>query len=312
LRRGLAGLFAFLPNALIVCTTFALGCGGAGPPAGAPNRSPPAAEAAARQDKAAGGKEAKAADAPAEPRKIIFTAQMELTVEDFDKASDQLKTIVKEHNAYVARSEVRGAPGSPRDGSWTVRVPAAGFDAFLAALGRLGELRRTSVDSDDITEKYYDLKAHLKTNQVEEEGLQKLYLEKAPGSKLDELAVLRRELAAVRGTIESQQGQVQRWDKETQFSTVTVHLVTRSEYTPASAPTFGVSIARTFHGSVDNLAAFGKGLFLLLTAVTPWFVILALVGVPTWYIVQRQRRRTTPSPVAPASSSPLPSAESPT
>ena len=52
---------------------------------------------------------------------------------------------------------------------------------------KLGELQTSRTDSEDITDKFYDLKAHIKTNKVEEEGLQKLLLEKAPSSKLEDL-----------------------------------------------------------------------------------------------------------------------------
>src|SRR6202011_3620745 len=76
------------------------------------------------------------------PRKIIYTARVELIVEGLDKAEQEIPRLIQEQHAYVAKSEIEGSPGSPRSGTWTVRVPANRFPAFMDAVGKLGELRR--------------------------------------------------------------------------------------------------------------------------------------------------------------------------
>jgi hypothetical protein len=244
------------------------------------------------------------AKAPGEavPRKIIYTAQVDIVVDDFEKAEQGVKELVEEQKSYLARSEMRGSPGSPRSGSWTVRVPVDHFNAFMEAVAKLGELQRGRTDSEDITDKYYDLQAHLKNNEVEEEGLRKLYLEKSSTGKLDDLLAVRRELRGVRGEIEQQKGQLQRWDKETQYATVTVKIEERKGYVPTTTPTFGTSISRAFFGSFDALVSFGKALVIFVVALTPWLPVLALVGVGVWLGVRRQRRRLAPS-VAPVNPS---------
>jgi Domain of unknown function (DUF4349) len=265
-----------------------VGCGGGSPPMGG--------GPIFREARDAGKKDApeQAADAP--PRKIIFTGRVELLVGAFDKAEQDLLELVKDKDGYVAKAEVQGEPGRPRSGTWTVRVPAHRFDAFMNESSRLGELQRKTTDSEDITDKYYDLKAHIKTDQVEEEGLQKLYLEKSASSKLDELVALRRELKTIRGEIEQQQGRLQRWDKETEYATVVVALTARKVYEPETAPDFGTNVGRTFAGSIDLLGTVGKGLVLLVVALAPWLVVLGVVSTPVWLTLRlRARQRATPS-----------------
>jgi hypothetical protein len=243
---------------------------------------------------------------PAEqrPRKIIYIAQVELIVEDLARGEEQLKSLIQEQKAYVAKSDMRGSPGSPRSGSWTIRVPVERFDAFMEAIAQVGELRHSRTDSDDITDRYYDLKAHLKNNEVEEEGLQKLYLEKSATGKLDDLLAVRRELRSIRGDIEQQKGQLQRWDKETEYATVTVDMHDRKDYVPTTAPSFGTSISRTFSGSWESLVSLGKGIVLVIVAVTPWLPVLALVALTAWLGIRRANRRRaypdTPAQVTPA------------
>jgi len=238
---------------------------------------------------------------PAEqrPRKIIYTAQVELLVEDLAEGEKELKRLIQEQNAYVAKSEMRGSPGSPRSGSWTIRVPVEHFGLFVEAIAQLGELRLSRTDSDDITDRYYDLKAHLKNNEVEEEGLQKLYLEKSSAGKLEDHLAVRRELRNIRGDIEQQKGQLQRWDKETEYATITVNLHDRKEYVPTTAPSFGTSISRTFSGSWDSLLTFAKGIVLVVVAVTPWLPVLGVVAIAAWVGIRRANRRR-PGSSAPA------------
>src|SRR5204862_1302658 len=83
-------------------------------------------------------------------RKMIYTAQMEVIVEDLDVAASELLRLLEEHKGHRTHSNVEGTPGSPRAGTWTVRVPAERFEEFRKSLNDLGEVRRTKVDSDDV------------------------------------------------------------------------------------------------------------------------------------------------------------------
>jgi hypothetical protein len=220
-----------------------------------------------------------------QPRKIIYTATVELVVEDFDKTQEELAGLLKEQHGYIARSDLRGTPGSPRSGSWTLRVPAEHFTDVVAALGKLGELRQSKTDSDDVTERYYDLKAHVKNNEADEESLRKLMVEKTTTGKLEDLLAIRRELRDLRGKIDSQQGQMQRWDKDVAMSTINLQVHDRKDYVPTTTPSFGISIVRTFQGSTDALLTFGKGIVLVAVALAPWLAVLAVpVVLGLWYL----------------------------
>ncbi len=233
-------------------------------------------------------------------RKIIYKAQVEVIVEDFEKASADLLRLVKERpGGYVAKSDLQGTPGSPRVGVWTVRVPVDHFETFLSAVSTLGELRHSSTDSQDITDAYYDLQAHIKNDEVREKGLQKLYLDRASGSKLEDLLAVDRELSAVRGKIDAEKGQMQRWDKETELATAVVTLRDRRAYVPPLVPDFGTSVGRTFQGSVEALVTFGKFLVLAAVALAPWRAVLAVLAAPL-VVVWRRRRRPRPLTVVPA------------
>src|SRR5260370_6096258 len=115
------------------------------------------------------------------PRKIIYTAMINLIVEDFAKADQDLIQLVKAHKGYVIKSEVSGTPGTPRTGQWQVRVPVEQFDPFPAPLAQLGEPERSPTDSQDGTEAFFDVEARIKTKKAEEASLPTL-LETATGT----------------------------------------------------------------------------------------------------------------------------------
>ncbi len=281
-----AGGYARTPVEWNDGTKFAISGGGGGMPAAVK----PAAAAAGQA-------------APARPvsRKIVFTGQVEVVADNFDQAAEELTQLVQAQQGYVAKSELRGSTGESRTGLWTLRVPADHFPALLEALARLGEQRNRRIDSDDITDRYYDTQAHVKNDQVEEEGLRKLYLEKSATGKLDDLLAIRRELRAIRGEIERQQGQLQRWDKETQFSTITATVYERKGYVPPTAPTFAASVGHTFWTSIDVLVGAGRFLALVAVALAPWLPLIALLIVAVALAVRRARRRPRPAAaVAPA------------
>jgi hypothetical protein len=273
-------LYAFSVLGLLV----GLGCG----------RNAPESRLASEETGPAGAQEKPEAapeQAKAAPRRIIYTAQLEVLVDDFDQAQADLVGLVKERDGYVAKSDVRGTPGTPRSGTWTVRVPAARFEEFLSVVARLGELRHSTTDSNDITDAYYDLQARIKNDQAREEALRKLYQEKIANSKLEELLTVDRELSAVRGKIETQTGQLQRWDKETAYSTAVVTLRDRKDYVPPVVPDFGTSVGRTFQASVETLVGLGKFLVLAAAALAPWLPVLAVLLAPAWLWERRRRRR---------------------
>src|SRR5438270_463274 len=113
--------------ALVAC--FVLGCPSSKVAQGP--RAKRVAEKAGGEDlaKAKGEKEDEGAAQKARPvaRKIVYTAELEVIVDDLDQASGAMLRLLEEKGGYVSRSDVEGTPGTPRVGTWTVRVPADRF-----------------------------------------------------------------------------------------------------------------------------------------------------------------------------------------
>jgi Domain of unknown function (DUF4349) len=224
-------------------------------------------------------------------RKIIRTADLRVIVDDFGGAEQGLRKIIAGcKNCYVASAEVGGSAGAPRQGRWKVRVPVAEFDTFLDAVAGLGVPERNSVDSQDVTEEYYDLDTRVKNKKVEEQRLLK-HLEKSTG-KLEDILAVEREISRVRGEIEQQEGRLRLLANLTALTTVTITIQEIKNYVPPQTPTFTATIGETFTGSVDVLIAFGKRLVLVAAALTPWLPLLIIIGLAVWLSLRRSSRRS--------------------
>ncbi|MFO0876357.1 MAG: DUF4349 domain-containing protein [Gemmataceae bacterium] len=233
------------------------------------------------------------------PRKIIYTGRVELVVEEFDAAQEQLLHLLEAHKGYVARSEITGRPGEPRHGQWTLRIPVAQFDDFRQALGKIGELRRSTLDSEDITDRYFDMTAEVTNLESREKALRKLYDDKIAGSKLSDLLDVDRELTTVRGQINLRKGQLQRWDKETALATLNLDMQDRKSYVPPASPDFGTTIGRTFQQSIELMLRTGKGIVLVAVALAPWLGVALVPLAVLWLLTHRRRPVPPPPPVIP-------------
>jgi hypothetical protein len=87
------------------------------------------------------------------------------------------------------------------------------------------------------------------------------------------------------------------------LTTVNVTFQEIKDYVPPQSPTFGSNIAGTFSGSIDALQSVGKGLVLIVVAVTPWLPIVLLIAIPIWVLLRR-RRGLTAQPVVPSTTAP--------
>ncbi len=251
-------------------------------------------------DASLGGKAAPAhgeaklpADAPANApagleRKIIYSASVDLVVEDFAGFNDKVASLAKQFDAYVADSNLTGSTGETHSGTWKIRVPQARFDEFVAAAKGLGELVSVGTSSKDVSEEYYDVDARIRNKTKEEERLLKL-LEERPG-KLADVIAIERELSRVREELERMQGRMRVLANLTSLTTVDLQVTEIHDYKPADAPGLGTRIRRAFAGSLEALASTGATALVALAAITPWLPLVALI-LGIGYPLARSLRR---------------------
>jgi hypothetical protein len=227
-------------------------------------------------------------------RKIVYTAQLDLIVEDFSALPAEVENLARQHDAFVAKSDYSGSPRAPRHGQWTVRVPAARYLEFLAALKNLGDVTRIHADAQDISEEYADLEARLRNKREEETRLLAL-LKDATASLADVLAV-ERELMRVRGEIEQQEGRQRLMNDRAALATVVLRAREVKDYFPDESATYATRARRVLWNSTNLLATTMQDLSIFIVALLPWLAALTVPILVVVLAMRRWKRRLSPLP----------------
>src|SRR5262249_17525342 len=102
------------------------------------------------------------------PRKIRYAADMKLVVEKLDDAEEALDAARKEAKGEYEKVEVNRSANVVRSGTWRVRVPVNNLNSFRKAVAKIGNVERDTIESEDMTAKYYDLETHIKNRKAEQ------------------------------------------------------------------------------------------------------------------------------------------------
>ena len=229
-------------------------------------------------------------------RKIVRQAELELEVSAPGTTQTAIEKLAEEHGGYVVSAARDTDHDTAVDVRVTlvVRVPQAELTTTLAEVKRLGRGTGSErITSDDVTDEYIDLTARISSQQKLEQQYYEI-LKRAATVK-DAMDV-QKELAEVRTEIERLQGRQQLLDKESSFSTLTVHLTTAVPQIAVSTTTFGGTVRRAWSDALGLSADLISGAIRLAGFLLP---VLLLLGLPSalglWLIVRAARYFSTRS-----------------
>ena len=153
-------------------------------------------------------------------RQVISQASVSMEVDEVPAAVAQVRTTAESLGGFVGQLSSSGGP-ERQQSTMTIRVPQAEFFTALEHIKSLGKVRSENVGSEDVTERFIDLEARLRSALREEESLLSL-LDKA--NQVSEILTIERELSRVRSDIERDQGQLNFLERRVDLSTITVSL----------------------------------------------------------------------------------------
>lgn len=210
-------------------------------------------------------------------RKLIKTGDISLEVQSLDEAAKAIGEWAAKFGGYVESSY-----SGESDGNVKARIPSERFDDAMAAAGNLGEVKSQSVSSEDVTERFYDLKTRLETKKVMRGRLED-YLSKAKDMK--DLLQIERELNSVVTDIESMEGSMRRLSSKIDYSSITVSYSLPYRADPKGGsfkwPDFGDGFRRFASHIVDFFAWLVKVVLYVVICGIP---LLALVSLLFWLL----------------------------
>jgi hypothetical protein len=184
---------------------------------------------------------------------LIKTAQLSLSVLSVQETMATLEALTQQAGGMVTHQSMSvSADGrSYRQGRLEVRIPQADLESFVNQLKDVGTVMNQQVTGRDVSAELVDDTARLKNLRAEEAALQGI-MNRA--GKIPEVLEVARELARVRGDIESTQGRLNYLQQQVAFSTVTLTLTEENLTTPdATKAGLDVVISNTFKQAVNAL-----------------------------------------------------------
>jgi hypothetical protein len=152
-------------------------------------------------------------------RDIIFTADLTVSVTDVAAAGQEASRIVEGMGGFLFGQQTTGSP-EPRS-ILTFKVAPEDFQAALAALGSIGELRTQNVSASDVTERIIDLESRINTAVASVQRLRTL-LEQATDIKT--IVDLENELMERETQLETLRGQLRTLQEQVALATIVLTL----------------------------------------------------------------------------------------
>ena len=203
---------------------------------------------------------------------MVFTARLELEVEDLESALDAVRLLAESHGGFVATEKTRS-----ESGFITIRVPQRVFHDAVAEIEALGVVQGRDLQGEDVTEEYVDLGSQLVNLERQEQRLLEIM---EMGSTVESVLKVEKELERVRGRIESIKGRMNYLESRVELATITVYLNLVEEEEPevqlAWFPEMDWSIPVKAGFSV--LFSVAQGMITMTIVVGP-FVVLGIAGL---------------------------------
>ncbi len=234
-------------------------------------------------------------------QKVIFTGQVDYQTLDFDKTQTDLCSYMSSIGAYQQSSSVRGG-GIGYEGLksaiYVFRVPKTRYDQAFTDLRKFGTVVFEQSTGEDVTDKYFDSEARLKSLQIQRDRLMTL-LEKA--AKMEDILKIEKELQTTNYDIENLTGTLKKWDSLVEYSTLSVNINEVEQIQKVAVKGndgFFYRVASGFKNSVTGLWKFLQDLMVLFAAALPVIIPIGAIGYIIYRIARKRMRKPVKAPPA--------------
>ncbi|WP_322754328.1 DUF4349 domain-containing protein [Frankia sp. Cas3] len=246
-----------------------------------------------------GGRSDPARPAGAEPRIVrIGSVSLWVRLGGVDAAVSDIEAAAKGLGGYLSALESTGT-AAVKDGDGphanvTLRVPSGSFEQLRSQVGKIGDVRASTVSTRDVTGQYVDLESRRKALQNSRDTYLALL---AKAGTIGEVLSVRQQIDSVQMQIEQLEGQRQVLADSSDLATLTVGVSEQGAVTKPGPATDDGGLGRAARLSWDR---FVGGLGEVVALIGPMIlIVLAATTVYAGYRLARRVRRRTGRPTAP-------------
>lgn len=213
-------------------------------------------------------------------QKIIKTADLTLEVINVSVSTYMIQSYASKSGGIVQSSSINAIKPDRYSGSITIRVPAERFDSVLPEIMSLGKVLSSSIEAEDVTEEYVDLKAQkiALSNQLNQYNL---IMEKA--QNISDILEVQKEIERVMVELDRITGKIKYLENRVAFATITISLHDPPQVVTPAGYSFAEVITDGIAGFVDTLVM----IFIWVLTFLP-LVIICAVG----YLAYRRWKKS--------------------
>lgn len=216
-------------------------------------------------------------------RQLVRTATVDLRSDDVLGAIRWVKDRAQGIGGFAGQEN-----STKERGTVTVRVPSADLDRVVDDLGnaKVGEVTRSEIRSEDVTDQLVDTESRIATQKASVDRLRVLF-ERA--GTTTEIAQVESELTKRQAELESMQRRAESLKGKVALATLTVQVSVTPIAPPEPAEAgFGSAFVAGWDAVVEVL----KGITVVVGALLPFLLVLALPAAGVIYVLRRRKRVT--------------------
>jgi hypothetical protein len=207
---------------------------------------------------------------------IARTASLDISVKDFNAARFSMDRVVREHQGYVSTLNILTEKGAANSLSAKLMIPAAQMDAALADFKALGRIVQEQQGGEEVTAQVVDLDVRLKNARETETQLADILRTRT--GKIGDVLEVEKEMARVRGEIESMEAEQKQVHDRIAFASVELSLTEEYQAQLGGRPAVAGRQIRNalvdgYHAAADG--SIGACVFLL--SVGPSLLLWGLI-----------------------------------
>lgn len=206
-----------------------------------------------------------------EDRLVVYTVDMDMTVEDLTKTVKTVRAKLKEVGGWEKNMSVDGYDDS-QYASFVLRVPTEKLDEFLNAIEEGNKVGSKSIRGVDVTEEYIGIEAQKRALEVEKEMWQKILDEESPSLSTKREILARLNEIAVQ--MDKYTAQMTDYKKQVEYSTVNLSIHKNNS---GAKESFWDRLGRVLSGSGSSLGSVFGWILTIIVAILPYLGVIAAI-----------------------------------